>query len=94
MADVGLKWEGELMPIEIKGRESIRIEDGKHNGKIAKLESRDIKDFTYLDTFITLDDVICFGNSVCMKSPFMRFVRSKIPTFSSADVKRRPRASQ
>jgi len=45
------------MPIEITGRESIKVEDGKHFGKIAKVESRDVKDFTYLDTYIELDDV-------------------------------------
>jgi len=76
------------MPIEIKGRESIRIEDGKHTGKIAKVEAREVKDFSccmhdmstgdfvYLDTFVSLADVICFGSSDSMESPFMRFVGS------------------
>lgn len=58
MTDAGVEKKGEFdMPIEIKGRESIKIEDGKHTGKIEKIEQRDIKDYTYLDFFVQLDDV-------------------------------------
>lgn len=44
---VGVK-ERKIMPIEIKGRESIKIEDGKHTGKIEKIEQRDVKDYTLI----------------------------------------------
>lgn len=46
-----------LMSIEIKGRESIKIEDGKHTGKISKVESRDVKEYTYLDCYVELSDI-------------------------------------
>jgi hypothetical protein len=40
---------------EIKGRESISVEEGKHTGKIVKLEKRENKEFVYIDVHVSVD---------------------------------------
>jgi hypothetical protein len=40
---------------EIKGRESVSIEEGKHTGKIVRLEKRENKEFVYLDVHVSVD---------------------------------------
>jgi len=40
---------------EIIGRESISIEEGKHTGKVSRIEKRDTKEFVYLDVHVSVD---------------------------------------
>lgn len=47
------------MPIEIKGRESVAIPEGKHTGKIedVKVETRGKEGYEYLDVHVSVDGV-------------------------------------
>lgn len=63
------------MPIEIKGRESVAIPEGKHTGKIddVKLETRGKEGYEYLDVHVSVDGVTnSKGEVVVIKygSPF------------------------
>ena len=55
------------MAIGLKGRESIRIEEGKHTGKVVKVEQRTNKDFEYIDVHIELSQKTMEGKPIIIR---------------------------
>jgi hypothetical protein len=47
-----------VMPLVVKGRESVAIEEGKHKGVIRKVEKRTSDEgYVYIDISLTVDDM-------------------------------------